>query len=307
MSDEMNNIQEKSQKDFKVLIRAGLTFLGIAVLLFVGLSSVVIVKEGEYKIVRQFGDVIKIHEDPGLKFKIPLVQEVSSLSKKKMVYDVDQKEITTLDKKRVIIDNYAIWSISDPESMISNARTTANAEARMGEFIFSIVRTELGKMNFSDIISEESSRGELNKEITSRVNEFLSRDNYGIVVDDVRIKRSDLPEANENAVFNQMITDRNKEAQKYLSEGEAEKIRDISEVDREVKEMLSTARANAEKIRAEGEQQAAQIYNDSFSQDPEFYQLYRTLESYKRTIDGETTIILPKDSPYAQLLLGYFE
>nr|WP_246363684.1 protease modulator HflC [Halobacillus locisalis] len=282
-------------------------FLRIAILLFVGLSSVVNVKEGEYKVVRQFGDVIKIHEDPGLKFKIPLVQEVSSLSKKKRVYDVDQKEITTLDKKRMIIDNYAIWSISNPESMISNARTTANAEARMGEFIFSIVRTELGKMNFSDIISEESSRGELNEKITSRVNEFLSRDNYGIVVDDVRIKRSDLPEANENAVFNQMITDRNKEAQKYLSEGEAEKIRDISEVDREVKEMLSTARANAEKIRAEGEQQAAQIYNDSFSQDQEFYQLYRTLESYKRTIDGETTIILPKDSPYAQLLLGYFE
>ncbi|MBA2173361.1 protease modulator HflC [Halobacillus locisalis] len=285
----------------------GLRFLRIAILLFVGLSSVVNVKEGEYKVVRQFGDVIKIHEDPGLKFKIPLVQEVSSLSKKKRVYDVDQKEITTLDKKRMIIDNYAIWSISNPESMISNARTTANAEARMGEFIFSIVRTELGKMNFSDIISEESSRGELNEKITSRVNEFLSRDNYGIVVDDVRIKRSDLPEANENAVFNQMITDRNKEAQKYLSEGEAEKIRDISEVDREVKEMLSTARANAEKIRAEGEQQAAQIYNDSFSQDQEFYQLYRTLESYKRTIDGETTIILPKDSPYAQLLLGYFE
>ncbi|MCA0969843.1 protease modulator HflC [Halobacillus litoralis] len=307
MSDSIKDIQEKSRKDLKVFVRAGLTILLIAIVLFIAISSVTIVKEGEYKVVRQFGDVIKIYEEPGLKFKAPLIQDTSTLTKKKMVYDVEEKEITTLDKKRMIIDNYAIWSISDPEAMISNARTVENAEARMGEFIFSIVRTELGKMNFSEIISEDSSRGALNEEITNTVNEYLTRDEYGIVVADVRIKRSDLPEANEQAVFNQMITDRNKEAQKYISQGEAEKNRQLATVDREVQEMLSTANANAETIRAEGEQEAARIYNQSFSQDPEFYQLYRTLESYKKTIDGETTIILPKDSPYAQLLLGYFE
>lgn len=307
MSDQFKEVQQKSKRDLKVFFKAGATFLIIAIILFIGLSSATIVKEGEYKVVRQFGDVIKIYEEPGLKFKIPLIQDTTTLTKKKMVYDVEEKEITTLDKKRMIIDNYAIWSISDPEAMISNARTVENAEARMGEFIFSIVRTELGKMNFSDIISEDSSRGALNEQITSTVNQYLTRDNYGVVVDDVRIKRSDLPQANEQAVFNQMITDRNKEAQKYISQGEAGKSRKIAEVDREVKEMLSTANANAESIRAEGEQEAARIYNDSFSKDPEFYQLYRTLESYKKTIDGETTIILPQDSPYARLLLGYFE
>lgn len=306
--DRIQNINEKQQKDFRRFMKAGLALVAVVGVVLIALSSVVIVKEGEYKVVRQFGDVIKIHEEPGLKFKVPLVQEVSTLSQKKMVYDVDEKEITTLDKKRMIIDNYAVWSISDPEKMISNARTMMSAEARMGEFIFSIVRAELGKMNFSEIINEEeSSRGTLNEEIAKRVNEYLERDNYGIVVDDVRIKRSDLPQANEEAVFNQMITDREKIAQTYLSEGEAEKSRIRASVDREVKEMLSTARADAEKIRAEGEQEAAQIYNNSFSQDPEFYQLYRTLESYKKTIDGETTIILPKGSPYADLLLGYYE
>ncbi|KHE67710.1 protease modulator HflC [Halobacillus sp. BBL2006] len=308
MGDTIDMNEKKQPKNMRNYIRAGVTIVVIVALLLIGINSMIIVKEGEYKVVRQFGDVIKIHDEPGLKFKLPLVQEVSSLSKKKMVYDVDEKEITTLDKKRMIIDNYAIWSISDPEKMISNARTMANAEARMGEFIFSIVRTELGKMDFSEIINEEeSSRGTLNEEITSRVNEFLTRDNYGIVVDDVRIKRSDLPEANEEAVFTQMITDREKIAQEYLSQGEAEKNRTMATADREVKEMLSTARADAEKIRAEGEQEAAQIYNEAFSQDPEFYQLYRTLESYKETIDGETTIILPQDSPYTELLLGYFE
>ncbi|MCA1021874.1 protease modulator HflC [Halobacillus litoralis] len=306
--DRIQDINEKQQKDFRRFMKAGLALVAVVGVVLIALSSVVIVKEGEYKVVRQFGDVIKIHEEPGLKFKVPLVQEVSTLSQKKMVYDVDEKEITTLDKKRMIIDNYAVWSISDPEKMISNARTMMSAEARMGEFIFSIVRAELGKMNFSEIINEEeSSRGTLNEEIAKRVNEYLERDNYGIVVDDVRIKRSDLPQANEEAVFNQMITDREKIAQTYLSEGEAEKSRIRASVDREVKEMLSTARADAEKIRAEGEQEAAQIYNNSFSQDPDFYQLYRTLESYKKTIDGETTIILPKGSPYADLLLGYYE
>ncbi|QAS53968.1 protease modulator HflC [Halobacillus litoralis] len=308
MNNENTEINQKQQKDFKNYIKGGITLVVIIALLLIGINSVIIAKEGEYKVVRQFGDVVRIHENPGLKFKIPLVQEVTTLSKKKMVYDVDEKEITTLDKKRMIIDNYAIWSISDPEKMITNARTVMNAEARMGEFIFSIVRSELGRMDFSEIINEEeSSRSLLNEEITTKVNEFLARDNYGIVVNDVRIKRSDLPEANEEAVFNQMITDREKIAQQYLSEGEADKSRIRAEVDREVQEMLSTARAEAEKVRAEGEQEAAQVYNTSFSQDPEFYQLYRTLESYEKTIDGETTIILPQDSPYSELLLGYFE
>ncbi|WP_281975891.1 protease modulator HflC [Halobacillus litoralis] len=308
MNNENTEINQKQQKDFKNYIKGGITLVVIIALLLIGINSVIIAKEGEYKVVRQFGDVVRIHENPGLKFKIPLVQEVTTLSKKKMVYDVDEKEITTLDKKRMIIDNYAIWSISDPEKMITNARTVMNAEARMGEFIFSIVRSELGRMDFSEIINEEeSSRSLLNEEITTKVNEFLARDNYGIFVNDVRIKRSDLPEANEEAVFNQMITDREKIAQQYLSEGEADKSRIRAEVDREVQEMLSTARAEAEKVRAEGEQEAAQVYNTSFSQDPEFYQLYRTLESYEKTIDGETTIILPQDSPYSELLLGYFE
>ncbi|RWZ59803.1 protease modulator HflC [Halobacillus fulvus] len=308
MNDQNQQINEKSQKDLRKFIKVSVVIVSVLATLFIALNSIVIVKEGEYKVVRQFGDVIRIHENPGLKVKWPLIQEVSTLSKKKMVYDVDEKEITTLDKKRMIIDNYAVWSITDPEKLISNAGTSLNAEARMGEFIFSVVRTELGKMNFSEIINEEeSSRGALSQEITDKVNEYLARDEYGIVVNDVQMKRSDLPEANEQAVFTQMITDREKIAQEYLSQGEAEMNRIMARTDREVQEMLSTARAEAEQIRAEGEQEAATIYNEAFSQDPEFYQLYRMLESYKTTIDGETTIILPQDSPYVEQLLGYFE
>ncbi len=306
MSENHEYAAKGKQNDYRKYIKAGITILIIAGVIFLALSSVIIVKEGQYKVVRQFGKVVKIHDTPGLKFKVPLLQEVSALSKRKMVYDVAEKEITTLDKKRIIIDNYAIWSITDPEKMISNARLMTNAEARMGEFIFSTVRTELGKMDKSEVINEkETSRGALNKNITNKVNELLARDNYGIKVDDVRIKRIDLPQDNEATIFRRMVTDREEKAQEYLSQGEADKNRIMAQTDRKVKEMLATARANAEKIHAEGDQQAAEIYNKAFKKDPEFYKLYRTLQSYRKTVNGDTTIVLPEDSPYTELLQGY--
>lgn len=310
MSDEnvIETGNETNSNYIKRMIKIGLSLL-ILVLLLVGfISSVMIVKEGEYKVVRQFGEIVRIEKEPGLKFKVPLIQSASTLPKKKMVYDVNEKEINTLDKKRMIIDNYAIWHIVDPDKMINNARTMIGAEARMGEFIFSVIRTELGQMNYEEIINDEqSSRGDLHKRITERVNQLLARDEFGIRVDDVRIKRTDLPDENEKTVFRNMISERESKAQEYLSKGEAAKNRIIAQTDREVTEMLSKAEAEAAQIRAEGEQEAAKVYNESFSKDESFYQLYRTLESYKKTIDGETTIILPQDSPYARSLTGYFD
>lgn len=297
-----------SPKEIRRYVRIGISLLVGLVLFLILLSSMFITKEGEYKVVRQFGEVVRIEDSPGLKFRIPLLQSVTTLPKKKMIYDVTEREINTLDKKRMIIDNYAIWEITDPEALIKNARTEINAEARMGEFIFSVIRTELGAMNYDQIINdEESTRGDLNTRITERVNELLANNNYGIQVDDVRIKRTDLPKENEQSVFNRMISERESQAQQYLSQGEAEKNRIMANADKDVTEMLSKANAEAEQIRAEGELEAAKIYNEAFSQDEEFYQLYRTLESYKKTIDGETTIIIPQGSPYADLLMGYIE
>jgi modulator of FtsH protease HflC len=307
-TDNVYEMKKMSPKEIRRYIKIGLSLLLVVIITILFFSSMFVVKEGEYKVVRQFGEVVRIEETPGLKFRIPLVQSITTLPNKKLVYDVNEREINTLDKKRMIIDNYAIWEITNPEQMIANARTEINAETRMGEFIFSVIRSELGAMNYEEIINDEgSTRGDLNKRITDRVNELLTRDEYGIQVDDVRIKRTDLPEENEQSIYNRMISERESQAQRYLSQGEAEKKRIIAQADRDVKEMLSKANAEAEQIRAEGEAEAAEMYNESFSRDPEFYQLYRTLESYKETIDGETTIIIPQGSPYADILLGYFE
>ena len=307
-NDNVVNIDGRGGNGFnwRNYTKIGIFLVIILVLLGVFLSNLIVVKEGEYKVIRQFGEVVRIVKTPGLTYKVPFIQSVTTLPKYQMTYDVTEAEINTKDKKRMLIDNYAIWRIEDPKKMITNARTVEKAESRMEEFIYSIVRSELGQLNYDEIINDEkSSRGSLNDRITEKVNELLGKDNYGIVVTDVRMKRTDLPEENEQSVFTRMISERESKAQEYLSMGDAEKNRIEADTDREVKELLAKAKAEAEVIRADGEAEAARIYNQSFSRDPSFYSMFRTLESYKKTINDETVIVLPSDSPYARLLMGY--
>lgn len=300
--------QRKPNFEWKKSIRGGIIVVILAIVLGLFASNVYIVKEGEIKVVRQFQEVVDINQQPGIYVKIPFIQEVSTLPKYQMVYDVSEAEINTRDKKRMLVDNYVVWRIESPRDMIQNARTLVNAETRMSEFVFSVLRTELGRLDYDEIINDEkSSRGSLNDIVTERVNELLKNANYGIVVTDVRIKRTDLPEENEQSVYTRMISERQSTAQEYLSMGDASKTRIIANTDREVTEMLAKAQADADVIRAEGEGEAARIYNEAFSRDLEFYNLYRTLESYKTTVNGETVIVLPSDSPYARLLLGYMD
>lgn len=285
------------------------SIVAVFAIIVIIISNLYVVKENEYKVIRQFGEVVAYKSEPGLNFKIPFIQSVTTLPKNVMIYDMaTEEEIMTADKKRIIVDNYAVWKVTDPKLLISNARTIANAEARMEEFIYSTLRTELGRLQYGEIINDSSStRGDLNKNITEKVNTLLSTDKYGIEVVDVRIRRTDLPAENEQSVFTRMISERESIAQDYLSAGDAQKRSIEAETDRTASEMLSTARKEAALIRAEGEAEAARIYNQAFSKDPEFYELFRTLETYKQTIGEDTMIIIPSDSPYARILSGYLD
>ncbi|KGR76793.1 protease modulator HflC [Ureibacillus sinduriensis] len=302
--------KEKAKKPFngRQFFKSAILLTVIFAVLVILIANVYVVKENEYKVVRQFGEVVKYEEEPGLNFKIPFIQSVTTLPKNLMTYEMTQEEINTLDKKRIIIDNYAVWRVTDPKSLISNAGTLINAESRMEEFIYSVIRTQLGQLNYDQIINDENSeRGSLNDRVTEEVNKSLKNGNFGIEVVDVRIRRTDLPEENEHSVYTRMISERESIAQRYLSEGDADKNRIVAQTDREVQELLATAQKKASVIRAQGEAEAAHIYNAAFSRDPEFYGLYRTLESYKKTIGEDTVIILPSDSPYARILSGYLE
>ncbi|MCG3089384.1 protease modulator HflC [Sporosarcina cyprini] len=301
-------VTPKQPVNMKKYVKLAIYLTAIFAILVILLANVFIVREDEYRVVRQFGEITRIVDEPGLNMKIPFIQTVSTLPKNQMTYNVSEAEISTKDKKRIIIDNYAIWKITDPSKMIANARNIINAEARMEEFIYSVVRNEMGQLQYTDIVNDEdSSRGSLNDRVTEKVNAFLEEGNFGIEVIDVRMKRIDLPEENEHSIYTRMISERQSTAQTYLSEGDAEKQRIEAETDREVQEMLATAKKEAAIIHAEGEAEAAKIYNNAFSKDPEFYNLYRTLQSYTKTIGEDTMIILPANSPYAKILTGYIE
>jgi len=301
-------VTPKQPINMKKYVKPAIYLTAIFAVLVILLANTFIVREDEYRVVRQFGEIKRIVQEPGLNMKVPFIQTVSTLPKNQMTYNVSEAEISTKDKKRIIIDNYAVWKITDPTKMIANARNIINAESRMEEFIYSVVRNEMGQLEYADIVNDEdSSRGSLNDRVTEKVNAFLEEGNFGIKVIDVRMKRIDLPEENEHSIYTRMISERQSTAQSYLSEGDAEKQRIEAETDREVQEMLATAKKEAAIIHAEGEAEAAKTYNKAFSEDPDFYSLYRTLQSYSRTIGDDTVIILPADSPYTKILTGYID
>ncbi|QPC47197.1 protease modulator HflC [Mangrovibacillus cuniculi] len=305
-NEQVVNLNTKNKKiNNRQLVKLSIFFTSVIAIMLIFLTNVYIVKEGEYKVVRQFGEVVRIDDQPGLKVKIPFIQSTTTLPKVKMTYDVTEEEINTKDKKRIIIDNYSVWQITDPKLMITNVRSVTGAESKMEEYIYSVVRSELGSLEYKEIVNDEkSSRGSLNEQVTLKVNELLQKNSIGITVLDVRMKRTDLPSENEQAVYTRMISERESKAQEYLSKGDASKNRIIAETDREVTELLAQAKADASVIRAEGEAEAASIYNQSFSKDPNFYSLYRTLESYKKTINDETVIMIPSTSSFAKYLQG---
>ncbi len=278
--------------------------VGALVLLILAASSLFIVKESEYKVVLKFGEAVRIHENPGIKIKIPFIETVSTLPKYQKVSDSQPTTIMTKDKKPIIVDNYTVWRINNSRSFLQTLKTVGTAESRISDAVYNTVRRKLSEIDYGSIISEDSSRGNLNDDITKEVSDIVARQNYGIEVIDVRIKRTDLPEENKESVYKRMISDRESIAAGYLSEGDEESKKITSNADRQAQELIAQAEADSKKIIAEGEQEAARIYNDSYGKDPEFYKLYRTLESYVTTFQGEPVILLPIDSPYTRILLG---
>lgn len=276
--------------------------VAFVLVVIIGSSSLYLVKEGEYKVVLKFGEAVRVVPTPGLHFKIPFVENVSKLPKYQMTYESNPTSILTKDKKPIIVDNYTVWRIDSPQKFLKTAQTVGVGVQRIDEAVYNSVRRKLSEINYDNIISENTERGNINDDITNDVSAALT--NYGIEIIDVRIKRTDLPEGNKQSVYNRMISDRQSIAARYLSEGDEESRKITSKADRTAVELLAQAEADAKKIVAQGEQQAAQIYNEAYGKDPEFYSFYRTLQSYVTTLKNEPVILLPIESPYTRILLG---
>src|SRR5512147_2025897 len=239
--------------------------------------AVYTVPQWQQAIVVQLGEPVRTVQEPGLYFKLPLIQDVLYFDNLLLAYDAAPKGILTKDKQQLVVDNFSRWRIRDPLQFYRTVRDEAGAQSRLDDVIYSIMRENLGRHTLREIMNER--RTEVMAEVT-RESDAKARD-YGIEVADVRIKRADLPEKNELNVFERMRTERERQAKKFHAEGdeEARKIRSGS--DKEVQILIAEARKQAEIIRGQGDAQAVKIFADAYGRDPEFYQLVRTLEAYR--------------------------
>lgn len=250
-------------------------------------------------VVLQLGEPVRTVREPGLYFKLPFVQNVIHFDRRLLDYDASPKELLTRDKQQLVVDNYMRWRILDPLQFYRTVRSEAGAQSRLDDIVYSSLRETLGRNTLRDIVSD---RRELMAEVTA--NSDRTAREYGIEVLDVRIKRADLPEKNEQNVFSRMRTERERLAKKFRAEGdeEARKIRSLS--DKEVQILLADARQQSEVTRGTGDAKAVKIFADAYGRDPEFYELVRTLEAYRKTLGEQTTIILSPDSDFFRLLQG---
>ncbi|MBW2621864.1 MAG: protease modulator HflC [Deltaproteobacteria bacterium] len=279
--------------------KLGPAIVVIIVLLFVLGSVFFTVDETMQAIVLQLGKPVGDIKGPGIHFKIPFAQDVKYFEKRLLDYDAAPAEILTADKKNLVVDNYAKWIIIDPLKFFKTVRNVQGAQARLDDIIYAELRVELGRHIMIDIIT--SLRADIMAKVTNRSNEKAK--NYGISVRDVRIKRIDLPQENERAVFGRMRTERERQAKKYRSEGQEQSIKIQAEANRERTIILAEAYRKSQILKGEGDATATKIYADSFGQDPEFFQFTRSLETYRNALDPNTTVVLSSDDEF----LKYFK
>jgi len=283
-------------------MKASIGFLvALLVLLFAANMVMFTVNEVEQVVVVEFGNPVREIRDPGLYFKWPApFQKIIVFDKRLLDYDSAPKPIYTNDKKILVLDNYARWRIVNPLRFRETLLTQAEGLARLDDIIFSELRKELGQHTLSEVVSEN--RETLMKLVTER-SDAAARD-YGIEVIDVRIKRADLPPENEAAVFSRMRAERAREAMTYRSEGEEEALKIRADTDLAAARIRAEAAEESQRIQGRGDAEAISIYASAYKNASKFYQFFRTLEAYEKSLNENTTLVLPAESEFFKYLKG---
>ena len=273
----------------------------VAILVLLGLTTVFIVDETEQVVILAFGKPVRTITEPGINMKVPFpLQEKIKFDDRLLEYDSPPEEILSKDKKTLIVDNYVRWRIVDPLQFLKTVQAIPTALSRMDDIVYSELRRELGTHDMVEIITEN--REKLMEIVTFNSNKATL--DYGIEVLDVRIRRVDLPAENEESIYARMEAERNRQANKFRSEGEEEAQKIRASTDRDKTIILADAYKEAEGIRGEGDAKAVEVYANAYSADPKFYEFVRTLDTYKKIVDDKTTLVLPADSRLFKLLLG---
>ncbi len=267
----------------------------LIVLVIVGMSSVFTVHQTENALVLQFGRPVRPVTEPGLQFKVPLVQDVLYFDKRILDLEPPQEEVIAADQKRLVVDSYARYRIADPLQFYQLVSTEANANTRLSSIINSALRRVIGNVPLASVVAEK--RAAVMQQVRDEVNSQAKL--WGMDVVDVRIKRADLPAENSDAIYQRMQTERKREAAQFRGEGkrEAQKIR--ANADRQVVEIKAKAQQQAEILRGEGDAQSIAIYADAFNRDKDFFALYWSLDAYRRSLaNSDTTLVLSPDSEF---------
>ncbi len=266
----------------------------LGVVLITTMQATFTVDQTEKAIVLQFGEAISSDIGPGLHFKIPFVQDVILLDARLLDYDAKPEEILTKDKKNMVVDSYAKWRITDTLQFYKNFKTIKSAMARLDDVIRGGLREVMGRYQLHEVVSD--TRQKLMQEVTLKARQSMLP--FGIEVEDVRIKRTDLPEANERAVFDRMRAERERKAKQYRAEGQENAAKIRAEADKEKTVILATAKKEAEIVRGEGDAVATRIYATAYNRSPEFYEFKRSLEAYERSLRDNTSIIMTPNTPF---------
>lgn len=295
-------------------------FITFVVIFIIGLivfcGCMVTTHEDEYKVIKQFGSIVRVESEPGLSFKIPILQNVTTIDNKLLFYDIPRSDVITSDKKTMIVDSYVVWRITDPEKFMKTlSGSNTNAEGRLNTVVYNAIKNTISGMTQEEVIvSRDGNVHITTDDVVSSVKivsltEAISKNisdcsDYGIEIVKAEVKVLDLPDSNKQAVYQRMISERTNVAASYKAQGESEAQLIVNEADKTVSIMLAEAKADAEKIIAEGEAEYMRILSNAYNDESksEFYSFVRALDAAKIALSNSGDIlILDEESPIAQI------
>ncbi|ESR27299.1 protease modulator HflC [Lutibaculum baratangense] len=269
--------------------------LVLAVGLYALYSAAFTVNEAQQALILRFGDPRRVIQEPGLHWKVPIADNIFYLDDRILDLDSPVQELIASDQKRLVVDAFARFRIADPLRFYQAVGTVDAAEARLATILNSALRRVLGEQTFFAVVRDQ--RDALMRDITAQVNREAQ--NFGIDVVDVRIRRADLPQANSEAIYRRMQTEREQEASQIRAEGEEQARRIRSRADRESTILVAEAQRSSEQIRGEGDALRNQIFANAYTRDPGFFDFYRSMQAYDNGLRGETTrFIMRPDSDF---------
>jgi membrane protease subunit HflC len=269
--------------------------IGLAVASVIFFGSIFTIDQRQQVLILQFGEPIRTIDTPGIKFKIPLIQDAVFFDKRIIDLTLSEQEVIASDQKRLIINAFAKYQIIDPLKFYTTVRTYQGLSSKLSGILDSSLRQIIGEVTLSELLTENRS------DIMHQIKDALSQysEIFGIKIIDVRIMRADLPKENSDAIYARMQTEREKEAREIRANGaeEAQKIK--AEADKQKVIILAEAKKEADLTRGNGEAEAAKIYAASFGRDPEFADFYRSMSAYKNALQSEKTkMVISPDSEF---------